>query len=151
MTLLLRYTVINYAVPYCPLQTALEHLPHRSSTQGSNSTQLNSHNSGKSGPRMVASVSERCHACITTLKAIVSILSGLDRQTARVHHEQVNDELERFSLWMGNIGSLHPPESTMSLESRLRGDNDVLTHILDLLDDLNMVAGERGSASPLCL
>ena len=96
---------------------------------------------------MVASVSEQCRACITTLKTIVSSLSDPDRQRSRVYHEQVNDELERFSLWMGNIGALHRPESSMSLESRLREANDVLTHILELLDDLNEVAGERGSAA----
>lgn len=61
----------------------------------------------------------------------------------RVRHEQVNDELERFSLWMGNIGSSHGPESSMSLESRLHEANDILTHILELLDGLNVVAAER--------
>ncbi|ERF76351.1 hypothetical protein EPUS_09435 [Endocarpon pusillum Z07020] len=91
---------------------------------------------------MVASASEQCRTCITTLKTIVSTLSNPDRQKGRVHHEQINDELERFSLWMGNIGALHLPESSMSLESRLREANDVLTHILELLDDLNEVAGE---------
>jgi hypothetical protein len=96
---------------------------------------------------MVASVSEQCRACVTTLKTIVSSLSDPDRQRRRVHHELVNDELERFSLWMGNIGALHLPGSPMSLESRLREASDVLTHILELLDDLNEVAGERGSAT----
>ena len=96
---------------------------------------------------MVASVSKQCRDCIKTLKTIVSPPSDPDRQKSRVHHEQVNDELERFSLWMGNIGALHRPESSMSLESRLREANDVLTHILELLDDLNEVARERGSAA----
>ncbi|KAF2193836.1 hypothetical protein K469DRAFT_712676 [Zopfia rhizophila CBS 207.26] len=91
---------------------------------------------------MVVSVLERCRACITTLKTIVSTLSDPDRQKGRVHHNQVNDELERFSLWMGNIGALHRPESSMSLESRLREADDVLIHILELLDDMNEVAGE---------
>lgn len=77
-----------------------------------------------------------------TLKTIVSSLSDPGRQKSRVHHEQVNDELERFSLWMGNIGALHRPDSSMSLESRLREANDVLTHILELLDDLNEITGE---------
>lgn len=96
---------------------------------------------------MVASVSEQCQACITTLKTIVSTLSDPDRQKGRVHHEQVNDELEKFSLWMGNIGALHRPESSLSLESRLCEANDVLTHTLELLDDLNEVAGGRRPAA----
>ena len=95
---------------------------------------------------MVASASEQCRACITTLKTIVSILSDPVRQKGRIHHEQINDELDRFSLWMGNIGALHRPESSMSLELRLREANDVLIHTLELLDNLNEVAGESGSA-----
>lgn len=35
----------------------------------------------------------------------------------------------------------------MSLESRLREADDVLAHILELLNDLNEVAGGRGSAA----
>lgn len=94
---------------------------------------------------MVASVSAQCRACITTLKTIISTLSDPSRQKGRIYHKQVIDELERFSLWMGNIGTLHRPESSMSLESRLREASDVLTHILELLDDLKVAAQERGS------
>jgi hypothetical protein len=86
-----------------------------------------------------------CRACVTTLNTIVSTLSNPDRQRGRVHYDQVNDELGRFSLWMGNIGALHRPESSMSLESRLHEANDILAHILELLNDLNEVAGARGS------
>jgi len=96
---------------------------------------------------MVASVSEQCRACITTLKTIVSTLSNTNRQKGHIHHEQVNDELERFSLWVGNIGAIHSPESPMSLESRLCGANDIFTHVLELLNDLSEVTGERGSAA----
>ncbi|KAF2498252.1 hypothetical protein BU16DRAFT_288004 [Lophium mytilinum] len=91
---------------------------------------------------MSASVSAQCRACIQKLTTIVSTLSAPDRQKGRLHHAQVNDELERFTLWIGNIGALHPPESSLSLESRLREAKDVLTHVLELLDDLIEVAGE---------
>ncbi|KAF2808968.1 uncharacterized protein BDZ99DRAFT_343877, partial [Mytilinidion resinicola] len=91
---------------------------------------------------MVAPVSEQCRSCIKDLKTIISTLSNPSKQKGRVHHEQVNDELERFSLWIGNIGAIHPPESPMSLESRLCEANDVLTHIIDLLNDLNEITGE---------
>lgn len=96
---------------------------------------------------MEISVSEQCWTCITTLKTIVSTLSDPNRPKGRVHHEQVNDELERFRLWIGNIGALHRPQSSMSLESRLREAKDVLGHILQLLNDLNMFAGECGSTA----
>lgn len=94
---------------------------------------------------MVASVSEQCRSCITNLKAIILNLSDPDKQKGRVRREQVNDELERFSLWTGNIGAIHLPESPMSLESRLCEVNDVLTHVLELLNDLNETTGERRS------
>jgi hypothetical protein len=93
---------------------------------------------------MATFVSERCQACIATLKNVVTRLSDADEARVRIQHYHVNDELERFTLWVGNIGALHRPESSMSIESRLREANDVLIHILGLLDDLNEVSGERG-------
>ena len=95
---------------------------------------------------MVVSVAEQCRACITTLKSIISILSDPQRRKGPVQFEEVTDELERFSLWIGNIGALHPPASSMSLESRLREVEDVQTHILELLRDINDVAHECGSS-----
>lgn len=92
---------------------------------------------------MVAPVSLQCRASITSLKIVVSILTKPPRQEIRLSHEQVNDELERFSLWMGNIGALHLPASSMSLESRLSEATEVLGYIIELLDDLNMVSQER--------
>jgi hypothetical protein len=70
----------------------------------------------------------------------------------RVKHTQVNEELERFTLFIGNIGALHDPESSMSIESRLQGANEVFIHLSTLLDDLieastellDIVSGERG-------
>ncbi|KAF2790436.1 hypothetical protein K505DRAFT_364741 [Melanomma pulvis-pyrius CBS 109.77] len=91
---------------------------------------------------MVASASAQCRACLATLKTVVSTLSDSNKRKGRIHHGQVNDELERFSLWIGNIGALHLPESTMSLESRLCEASDILIHVLELLNDLNEVTGE---------
>jgi hypothetical protein len=96
---------------------------------------------------MDTSVSARCRTCITTLKSIVSTLSHLNRQKNQLHHGQVNDELERFTLWVGNIGAIHPPESTLSLESRLLDSSDVLAHVLESLEDMNEAAEERGSTA----
>lgn len=49
---------------------------------------------------MVASVSEQCRACVTTLKTTISSLSDSNKQTGPVRVDQVNDALEKFSLWM---------------------------------------------------
>ena len=92
---------------------------------------------------MATSASEQCQTYITTMKTILSSLSNSDAQKGHIQTEQVNDELERFSLWMGNIGARHIPASSMSLESRLREASDILAYVLELLDDLNEVARER--------
>lgn len=91
---------------------------------------------------MKLSVSEQCRSCLVTLQEVISILSQPDHIDGRVKPAQVNEELERFSLFIGNIGALHRPESPMSMESRLHEADDVLTYILGLLADLNEVAGE---------
>ncbi|KAF2870782.1 hypothetical protein BDV95DRAFT_574620 [Massariosphaeria phaeospora] len=88
------------------------------------------------------SVSEHCHSCLVSLREVISILSHPDRTDGRVKHAQVNEELDRFSLFIGNIGALHRPESSLSIESRLEEADDILTHILNLLADLNEAARE---------
>ncbi|KAL9093228.1 MAG: hypothetical protein Q9159_000405 [Coniocarpon cinnabarinum] len=100
---------------------------------------------------MVESVSSQCQGCIKALKAIVSALCDLGRQKRRIHDKQVDNELERFSLWIGNIGAIHLPESPLSLESRLCDAEDILNHVLELLNNLydvtqellEIVSGER--------
>ncbi len=92
---------------------------------------------------MASTASEKCRSCVTTLKSIIDALDEPDHQDGRVRGAQVKNELERFSLWIGNIGALHRAESSMSLETRLREASDVLSHILGLLDDLNETASER--------
>ncbi|KAJ4350324.1 uncharacterized protein N0V89_008945 [Didymosphaeria variabile] len=91
---------------------------------------------------MTLSVSEQCRSCLVTLQEVISVLSKPGNTNGHVKHAQINEELDRFSLFVGNIGALHRPESSMSIESRLHKANDVLTHILDLLADLNEVAAE---------
>lgn len=80
------------------------------------------------------------------LRTIASRLASSGSTKGPAYNAQVNDQLEKFALWMGNIGCLHKPESPLSLESRLREASDVLTHVLELLDDLKDVTSERLSA-----
>jgi ankyrin repeat protein len=91
---------------------------------------------------MTLSVSDQCNSCLVTLQKVISILSKPDQNDGRIKYDQVCEELDRFSLFTGNIGALHRPESPMSVEFRLREANDVLIHILRLLADLNEVAEE---------
>lgn len=50
--------------------------------------------------------------------------------------ETVEDVLDRFKLWSGNLGALHPPHKHMSLEMRLAGSPEVQDQICEQLDDL---------------
>lgn len=44
--------------------------------------------------------------------------------------------VERFILWAGNMGAMHPPHSRMSLDSRLAESPEVRHQISELLEDL---------------
>lgn len=97
---------------------------------------------------MAESVSDQCRSSLNTLQSIVSFFAGPDGQKGAVDEKQVVDELERFSLWIGNIGATHRPQSPLSLESRLREAPDVFEFVSRLLEDLAEVAKERESTLP---
>jgi hypothetical protein len=85
---------------------------------------------------MSTSVSEQCRSCLIVLPDIILNLSQPEHSNDRVKYA-VSEELDRFRLFVGNIGALHKPESSMSVESRLIEAKDVLTYFLNLLADLN--------------
>jgi hypothetical protein len=87
--------------------------------------------------------SSKCAACVSSLKSACSAFKGKDTAEGRLLGDQSGDELERLGLWMGNIGVLHPPSSPLSLESRLKEAQDVLAHILELLDNVYEAAVDR--------
>ncbi|KAH7324280.1 hypothetical protein B0I35DRAFT_423837 [Stachybotrys elegans] len=91
---------------------------------------------------MSVSASERCYECVAILKAIVTAASNAENPTSRIKRQHVQDELERFCLWAGNIGAFHAAHSPLSLESRLNEAEDVFVHIMELLEDLEEVASE---------
>ncbi|KAF2441451.1 hypothetical protein P171DRAFT_392751, partial [Karstenula rhodostoma CBS 690.94] len=99
---------------------------------------------------MAHSVAERCRTCISTLRLIVSMLTTTE-SLGRISCAQATEQLERLSLWTGNIGALHPPTSSLSVEARLREADDVRHHVSELLDDLSdasaalyeIVSGQR--------
>ena len=100
---------------------------------------------------MTSSMSERSRACVRKLREVISALANPRSADEHVKQVQVNEELDRFILFVGNIGGFHEPESPLSVDSRLREAKDVLNHILGLLDDLveaaeelrQIVCGER--------
>jgi hypothetical protein len=58
---------------------------------------------------MTLSISERCRSCFSNLQQITYLLSQPDGIGSRVKHNQVNEELDRFMLFAGNIGALRDP------------------------------------------
>lgn len=48
----------------------------------------------------------------------------------------VNDALERFTLWAGNTGALLSPTSRLSLDSRLAAAPETLDRVCEVLNDL---------------
>ncbi|KAF2743783.1 hypothetical protein M011DRAFT_212531 [Sporormia fimetaria CBS 119925] len=87
------------------------------------------------------SVLEQCRSCLNALAAIVSLLSGRP-EVCGISSDDVNEELERLRLWIGNIGAFHTSDASLSLEYRLREAKDVLSHIHRLLEDLQEVCEE---------
>ena len=100
---------------------------------------------------MASSMSERCRACVRKLREVISALANPRSTNEHVKQAQVNEELDRFILFVGNIGGFHESESPLSVDSRLREAKDVLDHIFCLLDDVveaaeelcQIVSGER--------
>lgn len=91
---------------------------------------------------MFVSTSEQCRDCIETLQETALLLSRPENENnSLVRREQIEDELARFSLWVGNIDALHRSESSMSLELRLHASYDVLAHVRQLLENLKEAAG----------
>ena len=89
---------------------------------------------------MAPSISDHCRDCVRNLQRVISTWSQSDCRDDLIKKNEVNDDLDRLNLFVGDIGGLHNPESPMSVESRLSGAKDVLTHILSLLSDLNEAA-----------
>ena len=57
----------------------------------------------------------------------------------------IEDVLDRFKLWTGNLGALHEPRSRLSLEKRLGDSPEVLQQIREHLGDLHEALQDRES------
>lgn len=86
----------------------------------------------------MSSSASKCRDILTLLRAVAAASNTHPDPTQRA----TQDEVSRFSLWIGNIGALHKESRDLSLESRLRSAPDILECIIDVLDDLGEVAHE---------
>ncbi|RYO82471.1 hypothetical protein DL766_007393 [Monosporascus sp. MC13-8B] len=69
---------------------------------------------------------------------VISVLRSIPARST----EAVEDSRERFLLWAGNVGALHRPEATLSLEHRLRDLPEALEQIWMYLGELRETLGE---------
>lgn len=53
-----------------------------------------------------------------------------------IRSETVDDILDRYLLWAGNLGALHLPTNRLSLDHRLLSTPEIQNEICDFLDDL---------------
>ena len=88
--------------------------------------------------RSMSSVSVSCHNVIGAFQGLQSVSADNDQSTQTLR-DTVTDQLARFRLFCGNIGALHPPASSLSVESRLQGADEGLQAIMGVLETLRGV------------
>jgi hypothetical protein len=86
----------------------------------------------------MTSIAHRCNLILSSLQLIGQSTRANGEPTCST----IEDELDRFRLWAGNLGALQQPKSSLSIESRLVEAPNVLLHVAELLDELVEVARE---------
>jgi hypothetical protein len=60
----------------------------------------------------------------------------------KISSTSVTDALERFMLWVGNLGAMRGPATKLSLDQRLSAAHDIRSEILRQLDDIAGASGD---------
>lgn len=92
---------------------------------------------------MDGTVASHCKACILAFRAAESALASHPHTASSIDLESINDEFDRFSLWTGNIGAMKDAAASLSMETRLREEPNILSHILKSLRQLQVATQER--------
>ncbi|KAI0381384.1 hypothetical protein F5Y04DRAFT_255358 [Hypomontagnella monticulosa] len=83
------------------------------------------------------SISERSRNVKTSLIALKSQIETKNQDGhLPIRPETIDDILDRYLLWAGNLGALHLPTSRLSLDQRLLPNPEIRDEICDFLDDL---------------
>ncbi|KAG8162228.1 hypothetical protein KVR01_007993 [Diaporthe batatas] len=69
-------------------------------------------------------------------RILLDVLEKSKTIESPVEARKVEDVLDRFKLWAGNLGALHPAHKRVSLESRLADSPGVRDQICEHLDDM---------------
>jgi hypothetical protein len=76
-------------------------------------------------------------------QSLLDLLDGARTTKAPIESQKVDDVLDRFKLWTGNLGALHQAQRRMSLDSRLAGSPEVRNQICEQLDDMQEAIQDR--------
>ncbi|OTA88374.1 hypothetical protein M434DRAFT_80404, partial [Hypoxylon sp. CO27-5] len=87
--------------------------------------------------RQGKSISERSRE---VRKSLENLKSQIQKETREdqllIQPDVIEDILDRYSLWTGNLGALHEPTNRLSLDCRLSAAPEIRDQICEFLDDL---------------
>ena len=86
---------------------------------------------------MVGSIAAMTRLCAQSFRQVREVLDQPQHEiNDGISASAINDELERFQIWAGNIGASQESRTTTSLEARLRDASEITEQISQLLEDL---------------
>ncbi|KAK7757461.1 hypothetical protein SLS62_000476 [Diatrype stigma] len=95
-------------------------------------------------------ISSKSHSLKIGLRNLICLLEEKEATSGVVVYSvSVSDVLDRFMLWCGNLGALHKPTKTISLDQRLAGAPEVRDQILVNIADLNEAIEDREFKHPM--
>lgn len=94
-------------------------------------------------------ISGECRDIRQQLIELLSILKNGSVQTlTSVEAPSIQDALERFMLWAGNLGALRKPTSKLSLDARLASSQDVRLYVGRELEKISKALEDRTYSPP---
>lgn len=76
-------------------------------------------------------------------QSLLDLLDKARTTEASIEPQEVEDILDRFKLWTGNLGALHQAQKRISLESRLADSPEVQGQICEQLEDMQEAIQDR--------
>ncbi|OTA55113.1 hypothetical protein K449DRAFT_338029, partial [Hypoxylon sp. EC38] len=87
--------------------------------------------------RQGKSISERSREVRKSLEGLKDQIQKETREDQLlIQPDVIEDILDRYSLWTGNLGALHEPTNRLSLDCRLSAAPEIRDQICEFLDDL---------------
>ncbi|RPA83855.1 hypothetical protein BJ508DRAFT_413188 [Ascobolus immersus RN42] len=81
----------------------------------------------------LSSITTKCHAEFMLLNAAAKYEQPDDDANGVSQYDEILELYHRFGQWVGNLGAMHPPQNSLSLDYRLRNAHVVKNSLYDLL------------------